>query len=44
MYNLYIIMYSNPSTHLTELCQDGVDQRDHYYFLGVGYYKLEVSM
>ena len=24
-----------------ELCQDGVDQRDYLYFLGLGYYKLE---
>ena len=25
-----------------ELCRSGVDQRDQYYFLALGYYKLEV--
>ena len=27
---------------MTELCQDGVDQRDYFYFMALGYYKLEV--
>jgi fission 1 protein len=27
---------------LGDLCQDGYDQRDYLYFMGMGYYKLEV--
>ena len=29
--------------YFIELCKNGVDQRDFFYFMGIGYYKLEVN-
>ena len=35
--------YRIPYTDLTELIKPGKDQRDYYYFVALGHYKLEVG-
>ena len=39
---LILVHNYNKCPSIIELCQDGVDQRDYFYFMALGYFKLEV--
>ena len=41
---LYLEVSSCSITHIPGLVQEGTDQRDFYYIMGLGHYKLEVCV